>query len=563
MSTRDLDIEIAQIRESNMGRVRTLGSVRLTKEGTNERILYPTPSNDPNDPLNWSQTYKIYLMCLTSSALILSNFVAAGPSIALVELTNDIFHAYPPSPLIPATLAPASIARFTDGLTKAAYLFSGAALVQGISNLLWVPVALKYGRRKVYVFAFLLFGATTIWAARAEPFANLLAARLVMGWFAGTAECVAPLTVADLFFLHERGTYMAIFAAALSAGAPLGSIVGGFFTLATDWRAMYYLSTGLIFLFTLLAYLTMPETAYIRTPEVHELEPVSRISKDFDKSPADLQVERLLPEPIAEASGRPGKKTFRENLAFVTPAQTKESFLKIFIRPILLLVLPPVIWSTVIIGLVVGIVVVLSVSLANDFHTIYQFETWQAGLCWISVIIGSAIGMPVCGILTDTTADFFTARAGGIREPEHRLPFCILPALMLTGGLLIYGFGLEHHTHWIVPVVGLAIIAVGIVGGTTGGMAYIVDAYRPIAGECVVSIMAFKSAFAFLIAFYTNSWLAKDGPAVVFGTLAGIVFGWFTLALPLYIWGKRLRQRSLEWRFVRHIQWDLDRETGE
>ncbi|KEQ72644.1 MFS transporter [Aureobasidium namibiae CBS 147.97] len=534
-------IEMAQIREADLDRVRTLGSVRLTQVGTNERILYPKPSNDPNDPLNWSKAYKIYLMCLTSIALILSNFVAAGPSIAIVELTIDIFHAYPPSPLIPGSFAPASIARFSSSISKAAYLFSANALLQGLSNLFWVPVALKYGRRKVYVLSFLLFGATTIWAARANTFGNLLAARLVMGWFAGTAECVAPLTVADVFFLHERGTYMAIFAAALALGAPLGSIVGGLFTLSTDWRAIYYLGTGLIFAFTLLAFLTMPETAFVRVAEVHDF---AQTSEDAEKSFGASQ-------------------TFRQNLAFATPLQTKESFWKIFIRPVLLLVLPPVIWSTITVGLVVGIVVVLSVSLANDFRTVYHFETWQSGLCWVSVSIGTAIGMPVCGKLTDMTADFFTARSGGIRDPEHRLPFCTLPALLMPGGLLMYGLGLDRHVHWAVPVVGLAIISVGIVGGTTGAMTYIVDAYRPIAGECVVSVMAFKAAFAFLIAFYTNSWLASDGPAVVYGTLAGIVFGWLALALPLFIWGKQLREMSLDWKIVRLVQWDLDRETGE
>lgn len=34
-------------------RVQTLGSVRLHKQGTREIILIPTPSTDPNDPLNW------------------------------------------------------------------------------------------------------------------------------------------------------------------------------------------------------------------------------------------------------------------------------------------------------------------------------------------------------------------------------------------------------------------------------------------------------------------------------------------------------------------------------
>lgn len=31
----------------------TLGNVRLRHHETNEIILVPTPSNDPNDPLNW------------------------------------------------------------------------------------------------------------------------------------------------------------------------------------------------------------------------------------------------------------------------------------------------------------------------------------------------------------------------------------------------------------------------------------------------------------------------------------------------------------------------------
>ncbi|KAH6648286.1 hypothetical protein BKA67DRAFT_574276 [Truncatella angustata] len=34
-------------------RLRTLGTVRLRHHETNEIILIPTPSNDPNDPLNW------------------------------------------------------------------------------------------------------------------------------------------------------------------------------------------------------------------------------------------------------------------------------------------------------------------------------------------------------------------------------------------------------------------------------------------------------------------------------------------------------------------------------
>lgn len=39
--------------EPKVKSVNTLGSVRLRHATTNELILVPTPSNDPNDPLNW------------------------------------------------------------------------------------------------------------------------------------------------------------------------------------------------------------------------------------------------------------------------------------------------------------------------------------------------------------------------------------------------------------------------------------------------------------------------------------------------------------------------------
>jgi MFS family permease len=50
--------------------------------------------------------------------------------------------------------------------------------------------------------------ATILWAGLTKPYASDLAARVLMGFFAGSGECIAPLTVSDLFFLHERGFYM-------------------------------------------------------------------------------------------------------------------------------------------------------------------------------------------------------------------------------------------------------------------------------------------------------------------------------------------------------------------
>jgi len=71
------------------------------------------------------------------------------------------------------------------------------------------------------------------------------------------------------------------------------------------------------------------------------------------------------------------------------------------------------------------------------------------------------------------------------------------------------------------------------------------------------------AAFAFLIGFYTNQWIAETSYSAVFGTLAAIIFAWSAIAIPLFFWGRELREKSLDWKVMSLVNWDSDRETGE
>lgn len=127
--------------------------------------------------------------------MVMCNFLAAGPTVAIVEITEDFFG--PPGPT------------FTAHIAKTAYFFTTTALLQGTGNLIWMPLIVKYGRRPVYLASFTLYTVTAIWAGVATTYTNELIARIFMGLAAGSGECLAPLTISDLFFLHERGTIMA------------------------------------------------------------------------------------------------------------------------------------------------------------------------------------------------------------------------------------------------------------------------------------------------------------------------------------------------------------------
>lgn len=98
---------------------------------------------------------------------------------------------------------------FLTYVGKVAYFFTGASLTIGIGQFIWTPVAIKYGRRPVYIICFTLLTVCCIWSGFAKSFGSELAARLLLGIAAGAPELVAPLTLTDIFFLHQRGRVMA------------------------------------------------------------------------------------------------------------------------------------------------------------------------------------------------------------------------------------------------------------------------------------------------------------------------------------------------------------------
>lgn len=137
----------------------------------------------------------MYVAALFSWAIFLCTFATAGPAIAIPEMTITFFASSGPN--------------FLQYVGKTAYFFSVTALMMGVSNLIWIPLTIKYGRRPVYIASFVLFAAMSAWSAVATSYASMLAARTIQGFAAGAGEVLGPLTIADIFFVHERGIMMA------------------------------------------------------------------------------------------------------------------------------------------------------------------------------------------------------------------------------------------------------------------------------------------------------------------------------------------------------------------
>ncbi|KAJ9130113.1 Major facilitator superfamily domain, general substrate transporter [Coniochaeta hoffmannii] len=182
----------------------------------------------------------------------------------------------------------------------------------------------------------------------------------------------------------------------------------------------------------------------------------------------------------------------------------------------------------------------------------------------IVFIVGSLVGIFWGGHAGDWVADRLTVRNGGVPTPEMRLPAMVVS--LFTGPLscLLYGFGFGKGLHWIVPTIGIGLVNFTVVQSNNIGLVYIIDSYRPIAGEVIITQSVFKAIFGFLLSFYVDSWIRKDGYVTVFSIFAGVSAAVFLSTAIFYVWGVQLRHISWRWRWVRQlVHWHADREVGE
>ena len=298
-----------------------------------------------------------------------------------------------------------------------------------------------------------------------------------------------------------------LYTAALTAGVSGGIIIAGLITIKHDWRMIYWVAVALIGAVTILVIFTFPETNYSRIDSISgpaaAFEPhVNEEIPEDVKQRNDVKLVESLEGPQSV------KRSYVQNMRVFTTTYTQESLWKLFIRPVVLLCLPPVLWATLVMSVTIGFLVAISSNFAPAFQSTYGFKAWQSGLCFIASIIGSLIAIYLGGALSDFVADFFTRRNDGIREPEMRLPAIAISVITAPLALVLYGVGIGKGLHWIVPTIGLGLckyafspggtcanhtaVTFSIVQATNVTLVYTIDSYRPVAGEITVTQLAFK-----------------------------------------------------------------------
>jgi MFS family permease len=123
------------------------------------------------------------------------------------------------------------------GLTVEQLDNANASMLAGLALgcLFFIPFALKFGRRPVYIITTLICFLTTVWQATLTTYSSMIACQVLSGLAGAVSETLVQLSVsllsslvipiftefiqvADIFFVHERGTMNSIYLMFLNVG---------------------------------------------------------------------------------------------------------------------------------------------------------------------------------------------------------------------------------------------------------------------------------------------------------------------------------------------------------
>src|SRR6201992_477034 len=128
----------------------------------------------------------------------------------------------------------------------------------GVSHLSWVVTAYiltstittpfygklgdMYGRKKLFVFAIVVFLAGSALSGLATSMDMLISFRALQGIGAGGLVVGAMATLREVVPPRERGKYMGYFMVVMMLATVGGPLVGGWITQAISWRWIFYIN---------------------------------------------------------------------------------------------------------------------------------------------------------------------------------------------------------------------------------------------------------------------------------------------------------------------------------
>ncbi|KAL4808251.1 major facilitator superfamily domain-containing protein [Aspergillus unguis] len=507
-------------------------------------VLVPQPSDSPNDPLNWPQWKKDFILLI-------------------ISLQSSVVGAYGPM------LGPGFVeiaAELNVSVNEISQATSYLVLACGLGLFLSNPLAKCFGKRPVYLVCGVILFAASVWGAATEGYGSFLGSRLVGGLGMGPYEVLVQCTIGDMYFVHERATRIALWNLFLVAGISAGPIVSAYLIQYAGYRWAFGACAIFFAVLTIAFFFFAPETAFIRVPNGTEMQMDTQERKDQVDTEHVQDIDKI--EPVScQASGSPvsasasapvQKESYWRSLRVYHGRYSNASFIKIMTRPFILFFYPPMLWAFLTWGTTITFTIAFGYVNGVLFTAPpYNMSTSQVGLTNVSPLVQSIIAQIIAGPLNDrivlaltrrNSSSSTTSGSGGIYEPEYRLVLMTVGFILGITGFYGYAATVHYKTHWAGPVITYGMVNASLSFVSTCVFGYIIDAYQEVSEEAFVAINA-RNFLSFGILYFVNSWLESDGVLEVFVVLGSLFVFTSLLTVPMWIFGKKIRARihRVEW----------------
>lgn len=122
----------------------------------------------------------------------------------------------------------------------------------------------KYGKRPGLLFSMTCAFIGSIWAGAAKSYGSLVGARVLQGMSMSFFESIMFSIIGDMYYVHERGTRMAVYVSMLSGVSNLPVLVAGKVDESLGRRWIFWLLSIFVGICYVLCILLAWETAYNR-----------------------------------------------------------------------------------------------------------------------------------------------------------------------------------------------------------------------------------------------------------------------------------------------------------
>ncbi|KAM0438827.1 hypothetical protein ACHAPT_001588 [Fusarium lateritium] len=413
-----------------------------------------------------------------------------------------------------------------------------------IGCFLFIPLSKKYGRRLTYVVSTGVMAAVSWWSGQMSTPVEIYLTNLIFGLAGSTNEAISEMTIADLFFVNQRGTVNGFYIICVMLGNFVAPTIAGVQAAAQGWRWAYKTCGIVLTLLFVLFMFFYEETKYIPlsigSTENVDLNQDS-LDKNFSPDAKTAQPCSTVDlEQSVSSAAIPPPNSYAQRMRFFTT--TDEPLWRNYMTPLKMGMFPHVLFAGIQCANAVLFLVLLTTVNSVAFSSPpYNFDTAGVGLMLIGPFVGNIFGSIYGGWFGDWLIVRLARRNDGIFEPEMRLYILGLPALSMGAGLIVYGVTVDHGLHWIYPSIGGALFAFGMGSMMDVSCTIVIDTYQSLTAEAFVFVTFIRNIVCVGLPFGVVPWMNSMSLTNIFVISGCINTVVALLFVPLMVWGRRIR----------------------